>query len=214
MNFETLLSKLTVQLSSAQLDSIIESSVFLFPAEKIQLQNRSSEKRRKEFLGARLLRNQLLIKSIISYDDVGKPYLQDDPNRYISISHSGETVVLGVASFNIGIDIEKPQNKIHRIINKFADEDEKNLYSFSQFSATDWLTFIWCAKEAIYKLGGRKGVAFKEEIQLLSIDEVEHNYLKISGSYKHSAGKTHEVEVYCLKDSELLFALAKFKAEP
>jgi phosphopantetheinyl transferase len=211
MNFQTLLSKLPVQLICVQSNTVLESAVFLFPAEQNQLENISSEKRKREFLGARYLRNELQINSIIGYKESGKPYLISDSASGISISHTSEFIAFGLAPFEIGIDLEKPQERIHQIINKFADEHEKNLYQFSEYSKTEWLTFIWCAKEAAYKLGGQKGVAFKEEMKLLSIEEIEPNYMKIEGVYLLGRPEERKVDIHCLKDNDLLFALARFK---
>lgn len=211
MNFKTLLSKLPVQIISVQSKTVIESAVFLFPAEQNQLENISSEKRKREFLSARYLRNQLGINSIIGYKESGKPYLISDSASGISITHTSEIIAFGLAPFEIGIDLEKPQERIHQIINKFADEHEKNLCQFLAFNETEWFTFIWCAKEAIYKLGGQKGVAFKEEMKLFSIEEVERNYLKIAGVYLLGRPDERKVDLYCLKDNDLIFALARFK---
>ena len=47
-------------------------------------------------------------------------------------------------------------------------------------------------------------------MKLLYIEEVEPNYMKIEGVYLLGRPEERKVDIYCLKDNDLLFALARF----
>jgi phosphopantetheinyl transferase len=214
MDFNSLLSDHAIHIHSIELNSLVGHDIFLFPDEEIQLSKLLNEKRKKEFLAVRKLRNELLIKSPIGYNEVGKPYLINEPKSAISISHSRNLVTLCKAPFNIGIDVEVAQNRIHKIIDKFANNHEKNLYTSTHFSLTEWYTLIWCAKEAIYKLGGLKGVGFKEQIQIERIVVSESEFIKLSALFSAQNMNTRTIDVFGSKFKGHIFALAKFKDWP
>jgi phosphopantetheinyl transferase len=211
MNFESLLSDHDIHVLSIGLDSFNKQDVFLFPEEEIQLTALYNDKRKNEFLGARKLRNELLIKSPIAYNEIGKPFSIDDPQIAISISHTKDLVIMGKAPFEIGIDVEIAQEKIIKIIDKFASKHEKNLYELAQFNLIEWYTFIWCAKEAIYKLGQLKGLSFKEEIFIEKIETTEHDFIQLAASIKTKKNSESAITVYCFKSENYLFAVARFK---
>ncbi|MFM6945799.1 MAG: 4'-phosphopantetheinyl transferase family protein [Flavobacteriales bacterium] len=211
MNLETLYKKFGIQVLSTGLSSLSANDVFLFPEEEIQLKKFQNDKRKKEFLGARKLRNQLAIKSPIKYNASGKPYFADDTNTAISISHTKDLVTICTASFEIGIDVETTQDRIHKVIDKFASEHEKNLYEADQFNLTEWYTFIWCVKEAIYKIGQMKGLSFKDEIYIDKIETTSTDFLQISATLKPNLNREKSITVYCVKDESNLFAIARFK---
>ncbi len=99
---------------------------------------------------------------IIVKDEYGKPHTED--GRYhLSVSHSGDyAVAIGSAEQAVGIDIEKIGNRITRIAPKFVGDDEKA--TVSQNNELKALYLIWSAKEAMYKLYGRKALDFKENL--------------------------------------------------
>jgi 4'-phosphopantetheinyl transferase EntD len=211
MNFEILLSDHDIHVLSVGLNSLLKEDIFLFPEEEKQLILFQNDKRKNEFLGARKLRNELLIKSSIAYNEIGKPFLIDDPQTAISISHTKDLVIMGKAPFEIGLDVEIAQEKIIKIIDKFASEHEKNLYPLAQFNLIEWYTFIWCAKEAIYKLGQVKGLSFKEEIFIEKIETATHDFLQLTAVTNPNKNIEGAITVYCFKSENYLFAVARFK---
>lgn len=211
MNFEILLSDHDIHVLSVGLNSLLKEDIFLFPEEEKQLILFQNDKRKNEFLGARKLRNELLIKSSIAYNEIGKPFLIDNPQTAISISHTKDLVIMGKAPFEIGLDVEIAQEKIIKIIDKFASEHEKNLYPLAQFNLIEWYTFIWCAKEAIYKLGQVKGLSFKEEIFIEKIETATHDFLQLTAVTNPNKNIEGAITVYCFKSENYLFAVARFK---
>lgn len=121
--------------------------------------------RKMEWLAARLALKALLDErelttfSIVK-DQFGKPHLAGS-NTGISISH---TKSFGAAIINTGgpagIDIEYPRTQIQRIAHKFLHADEK------AWAGDDMekLTWVWSAKEALYKLHGRTQLTFATQL--------------------------------------------------
>lgn len=133
--------------------------------------------RRKEWLAGRLLLQRLVAEVGepflgIEKDEHQKPFLIGS-NSQISISHTkGYAAAIVHPNTAIGIDIEKKNPKINRIIHKFLNEQE---LLATQQQEPELLTY-WCAKEAMYKLNGRKGMIFKE--QILVEKEIGKNQFK------------------------------------
>lgn len=121
----------------------------------LQTQN---TKRLQQWLATRLILSEFFKNATISYDDFGKPSLNN--GWFISISHSNEFVAIIVnKNRNCGIDIEQISSKIERIKHKFLNPtDLKNVTSI------DNLTLYWGAKEALYKYYGKKEVLFIEHL--------------------------------------------------
>ena len=148
----------------------ISEDAFLFPKEKIELEKVKHPSRRFEFIGIRQLRNEMIPNQEIIYLPTGKPTLKESILQ-ISISHSEQTICLGVSKSNIGLDIEAPRDRILRITSKFCSKEETTL--FDEQCARD-MTLLWALKEAAYKKVDKPGLDFKKEIQIISRRQNEH----------------------------------------
>lgn len=148
-----------------------EKSRHLFPN---QLPNRRDIER----FATLLLLKEANLEDQLQYNEFGKPVLQD--GRFISISHDKNIVGIITHEEEIGLDIQTVEERIHRIANKFCNEDELN-----QFQSTEERTAIWCTKEAIFKYFGTD-VPFAESITVTSIDwtseKIIANYTGVHGS--------------------------------
>lgn len=122
---------------------------------------------RAQWLTIRLMIKELLgDEKHIIYDDCDKPHLSDK-SYFISISHiKGFVAVLISKDKHAGIDIETRDERIRRIIYKFLNKEE--LESVEKENDIDKYLLYWNAKEALYKLYGRKSLIFKENILLSS----------------------------------------------
>src|SRR5690606_34532105 len=112
-----------------------------------------------------LLRYLLKTDSFISCpsDENGKPYLPDYPYE-ISFTHSYDYAGLMMSQKGpCGIDLELVKNKVVRIKVKFMKPSE---LAFIQKDHIEQLYASWYAKEAVYKLQGKKGVSFFEIIAI------------------------------------------------
>jgi phosphopantetheinyl transferase len=123
------------------------------------------EEKRKEWLASRILIKQLVnfsgqIFEGICKDSHQKPHLINN-EAHISLSH---TVGWAAAILDLekptGIDIEKTSERVGRIAPKFLDKRE----TLASKGNLDEIMTYWCAKEALYKLNGKKGVIFNEQI--------------------------------------------------
>ena len=136
--------------------------------EQAYLDSLISEKRNMHWLSTRvLLRKMMDTNEYIDckIDESGKPYLTNFPH-FISLSHSyGYAAVMVSKNKAVGIDIELIKNKIERIANKFMSA--KEMLFINEIERINHLYVSWCAKEAIYKLHGKKNVSFLENIELI-----------------------------------------------
>jgi len=122
--------------------------------------------KRLHWLSSRLLLRLLLNNPAgfihLESDERGKPHIHNFPVK-ISISHSHELSALLLSEkFEVGIDIEKIDPKIERIRHKFLSPEE--LENISAEMRLKQLYIYWCAKEAMYKLHGRKQLDFREHL--------------------------------------------------
>lgn len=127
-------------------------------------------KRKLQWLSTRvLLREMLKTSEFIDCpnDEHGKPYLANFPQK-ISLTHSYDYVSVFLSDDKeVGIDLELVKPKILRIADKFMKEEELEFIPFQDEElAIKTLYACWCAKEAVYKLQGRKGVSFRDNMTI------------------------------------------------
>ena len=135
--------------------------------EKAYVENLNNGKRNLHWLSTRvLLREMLNTNGYIDCrgDEHGKPYLVNFPHQ-ISLSHSFDYAAVMVSEDKpVGIDIELVKEKIERIADKFLSAEEQSFIDTSH--RIEHLYICWCAKEAVYKLQGKRNVSFKDHIKL------------------------------------------------
>ncbi len=117
-----------------------------------------NKQRLKQWIATRLLLHSQYNTTEIIYDDLGKPFLINGWN--ISISHSNDfaAIIINKTAY-CGIDIEKITPKIERIKHKFLSPSD-----LKKISTLEHLLLYWGAKEALYKLYGKKEVLFIENL--------------------------------------------------
>jgi phosphopantetheinyl transferase len=124
-------------------------------------------KRLLHWLSTRLLlRTMLQTNDYIDsrMDDQGKPYLVNGDYQ-ISFSHSFDYASVMISKDkHVGVDIELIKDKIQKIKSKFLKPAE--LSGLPAKDSTLALYICWCAKEAIYKWYGKKGLEFKKHIDI------------------------------------------------
>lgn len=168
----------------------ISDDIFLFPSERLDLDKVKHPSRRFEFIGVRQLRNKMIPNYEITYLPSGKPTLKESPFQ-ISISHSEQTICLGVAKLNIGVDIEVPKDRILRITSKFCSKEDADLFNKDCLHE---MTLLWTIKEAAYKKANLPGLSFKKEIKIISRSKNE---------YICRVGKNNNVSEYNLAHEEI-----------
>ncbi|WP_422359763.1 4'-phosphopantetheinyl transferase family protein [Reichenbachiella sp.] len=141
-------------------------------------------KKRLEFLASRQLVQQVCNELDIPYqgiekDEFGKPHLVDS-NYQISISHSYPMVACAIhPSSPCGIDIESMRPQLVKIKHKFLNPKE---LAYCQNDLKK-LCLHWSAKEALYKVHGRKSLIFAEQlaIQQITPEEIQAQVITDEG---------------------------------
>jgi 4'-phosphopantetheinyl transferase EntD len=177
------------------------SDVELFPEEGEQLNAFIHESRKVEFLGVRHLRNQLDLLYPISYSQERKPYLRNQVNTYISISHSKNYCALGTSLTEIGIDIEEISPRIERIVSRFVSDEE--IKFIGERSILD-LTKLWTMKEAMFKLNNRTGIEFKSEL----IIEEKSDDVYTGKMFTENGWK--QVKLECFQKDDLVISVCQY----
>lgn len=128
-----------------------------------RLSKRKSSVHRKGYLAIRQLLKSLGIHpETHQYDNIGAPYLTD--GRYISISHTGDAAAVVISSVSVGIDLEHYKDKIKRVAPRFLHASEGQIPK--DFDEISYLTQLWTAKEALYKLYKKPGLIFREQLRI------------------------------------------------
>ena len=147
---------------------------------KIQLDNSSKqildlkkkEIHKKQFLAIRnILELMSSEKYLVSYSEIGKPYLNSKKN--ISVTHSGSYAALIVSDKQVGIDLEEFGEKIKKIEKKFLDVELDYPIDLS----TSNLLVYWNIKESIFKSLENKPMDFRKNIIVLPLEK-ENNKVK------------------------------------
>lgn len=120
-----------------------------------------NDKRRREHLAwRRIVREELGTNVAIDYNVVGAPTV-DTPNTYISVSHGADMVAVAIADEAVGVDIEALERNFDRVKSRYMSDVESALDDNH-----DWAAMVWSAKEAIYKLYGRREVDLMDDIHI------------------------------------------------
>ncbi len=136
------------------------------------ISQRKSIVHRKGYLAIRqILKNLNIDFTLFQYDQNGAPYLTD--GRYISISHTKDKAAVVIALKPVGIDLEHYQNKIKKIAPRFIHQNE--ISDIQKLNDIKYLTQIWTAKEALYKIFHKKGIHFKSQLQVDKFDREKSN---------------------------------------
>ena len=145
-------------------------------AELISAKELKNEKRKKEFLSSRIALKNIFNKELeLKHHKSGKPFIKEA--KHLSISHSSDFLAVAFGDENIGIDIEKPQNRMVKLMPKILSEIE--FMEFKKEPSIDLACKLWGAKEAILKYVGDKNLNYKEDIKVKNIELGVATYLKM-----------------------------------
>jgi hypothetical protein len=140
------------------------SRLFLLDLVKFSDQNLLNNKRECERKGTELILNHINTEGIkgFYYDEEGKPCLSN--GGFISISHSkGMLGLLYNEKESCGLDIEVLGPKAFRVRDKFLSA--KELRELENIKAGENIyTLYWAIKESLYKINGKSGLIFAENI--------------------------------------------------
>ncbi len=131
--------------------------------EKKKLNQLKSLVHRKGYLAVRqLLKKFGIPPGSNKYDQKGAPYLID--GRYLSITHSRNFAAIAISDKKVGIDLEFYREKIKKIGPRFLNIEETEISE--DFTDIKYLTKIWTAKEALYKIYSKPGINFRSQLHI------------------------------------------------
>jgi len=125
---------------------------------------------RTQHLAARLLLQELLPEADlnnIQYAANGKPFFVNAKNHF-SISHcNGYAACVISEEGPVGIDIELIHERIKKVAPKFLHIAElENINTLEQEAQIKEMSFIWTAKEAMYKMNEKLGIDFSADLRV------------------------------------------------
>jgi 4'-phosphopantetheinyl transferase len=132
------------------------------------------EEKKLQWLAAQILLKKICGSNLVYYDENGKPHLSGR-SEYISLTNSKNLVGLAYSKTqNTGIDIQYHSPKIIRIVNRFINIDELSYIEKDLSNQMAYLHFIWCCKEAVFKVYGTR-LAFKDQISILPFESEQNS---------------------------------------
>lgn len=169
-------------------ESMVELSAIVLPSDACP-EEVKSEKKKMEWLAGRALLLQMVQESGLSYkgivkDEHGKPFLKDLAHQ-ISLSNSYPFVAVQMhPNKPVGIDLEQPRQKLFVVMRRVLTDLEwqdgaNNLRK---------LCIYWCAKEAMYKIYGKRNLIFTEQILVKPFAMGENG--TVEGTIKSESGDT------------------------
>lgn len=159
-----------------------------------------NDRRRREHLAwRRIVRQELGTNIAIDYNDVGAPTV-DTPNTYISVSHGADMVAVAIADETVGVDIEALDRNFDRVKSRYMSDLESAISDHK-----DWAAMVWSAKEAIYKLYGRREVDLMDDIHITAYNPEIMELRATVGNVDNIVVKTSFV------DSRAVVAVATYK---
>lgn len=97
----------------------------------------------------------------------GKPYLKKCSQLYFNLSHSGDNILLGLSSHEIGVDIEMIRERIPSNLKRILSEEELSFLSQKTEEEKKQVFFqLWTMKEAFVK---KKGARIFDQAPLISM---------------------------------------------
>ena len=150
-------------------------------------------KRNLHWLSSRVLLRELLETNRfieVRGDSHGKPHLINFDFE-ISITHSYEYAAVILSKKKVGIDIEIIKDKILKIALKFMNDRELEFVEGEDKIKKMYV--IWCAKESIYKLHGKKELLFQDHIFVEPFDYFTEGKI-IAEIKKNNISKTYDIQ--------------------
>ncbi len=195
------------------------ANLYLSEEEKKIFYSFRNEKRITEWLGGRIAAKKAVLKILeknsrqidnslqlekitIHTSKIGKPYLNESTTEKkplkISISHSEKWAVAFASYTDCGIDIQKINNKIERLQNKFIKKNEVEILSkeLQKYTWIELLTLLWSAKEAEKKKHNEMQQPGFLEMELTRIEKQNNLYILTLSTKKYSSHSKIRAAIY------------------
>ncbi len=142
------------------------------------------ESRKIQFAVVRALLNAYFQQKVnVEYLPNGAPYLAG-LKRFLSISHSGETVAVVISEIPVGLDVECNVEKPIRVLKKYANANECVCFVGDEKVQA---MKLWSVKEAVFKV-------FREDLPFKDIQVAgKEDNLIVTARHK---GKSNSLQVF------------------
>ncbi|WP_234735012.1 4'-phosphopantetheinyl transferase family protein [Tellurirhabdus bombi] len=148
-------------------EATLRASLPLTAVELAELDSIRHPAQRTEWLACRaavceLVESQGMIYAGMAKDEHGKPFLIGQ-EAHVSISHTlGWAAAVWHPERAVGIDIEPFRSQFGRVVPRVLSDDE----IADAGGNLSRLAVYWCAKEALYKLYGKRQLTFREHLHV------------------------------------------------
>jgi 4'-phosphopantetheinyl transferase len=128
----------------------------------------TNDKKKREYLGGKAAIMQMcdlekIVFNGIIKDEHGKPFLKGYAYE-ISLTHTADFIGVAFSKNKaVGIDVEKPRDQLFKVLNRLCVASELTWVGADKEKAT----ILWSAKEALYKLYGKRKIDFKENLLIV-----------------------------------------------
>jgi len=125
----------------------------------------------------------------LCFNSYGKPYLDNRPDIFFNISHSGNYVLCAFGDENVGCDVEIINTYNDKVVNRFFTVSEQKVLNSSNKKDVDF-TRLWTLKESVLKFtgsgvgGGLSSYDFSEYVQKDDFNAYGLNFKVIESSDK------------------------------
>lgn len=160
----------------------------------------TSCEREKESLTAKALAEAGLydackIRAVLCHKESGKPYFENEPNIFVSISHSGGLCIAAISRGEVGVDIEamvKDSDRLLPLAGRYFAPDE---YEYTKSGSAERFYRVWCAKESYIKYTGEGLSRGLSSFSVLSLSGITEEVC-----FSHLLYENHMIAVCSKKD--------------
>ncbi len=153
----------------------------------------TSPARRIEHLAWRAALRTVIPDGDIAYAESGAPVVMGSP-LHIGVTHTCGLAAVIVSPKRCAIDAESVTRDFSRSCARFISPQEALL---ADAAHQDFAVAVWCAKEAMYKYSGRRGLDFLDDLRIVDCDLAR-------SVMRGRIGTTEEVELNILREREYL----------
>lgn len=186
-------------------EATLREQLLLTTDEQQELASITHPAQRVEWLACRVAIKQLIEDQGAPYmglqkDEFGKPSLLES-SWHISLSHTtGWAAAVVHQSRPVGIDIEPIREQFKRVVPRVLSADEIT-HAAGDLSR---LAVYWCAKEALYKLYGKRQLTFRDH---LHIEPFSDGMSQLTG-YVRLPDHEEQLSIRCFQMGPGLLAVA------
>ena len=162
------------------------------------------EAHRLQFLTSRILIREIFEGLGVTYQGLtNERGLPDKVGDYtVSISHSDNLVAVGVSLNKLGLDIQKKDDKVNRVIARICNNDELCLADNSLKK-----TILWSVKESFYKRQRTNGVDFRNQLFVDSFKIIDTDIIGVGRVFVNKVTEIVRFEGSIINDYVFIYSI-------